>query len=641
MTEINRMTTTPGPTVMRLITLLLISTLLLSCGGGENPDNGAGIAFQLKWPAAKFVGSVPAEIPTEVVTVRMSVSGPGMSTISNDFVASARTGSITNVPIGDSRTITFQGLRSDGIIIYQFDVTNVKLVQGINTLAPVTMEKVGFPAAPTSLNVTAASSSQINLVWVDNAKYESGYKIERKIGLDGSYALVGTATVNVTTYNDTALSGSTDYYYRVQATTNGIGDSAYSNEANVRTPVKTYSISGTITSGGSQLAGVTVTLTGGNSSTTTTNNAGNYSFSGVQDGGYTLTPGKAGYDFNPATLPVTVNGANLSAMSIAATANTVPTAPSGLNATATTASRISLAWMDNANNEGGYKIERAVPGGAYVQIGTSAANTTSYTDTALSALTTYYYRVRATNDLGDSGYTAEVNATTPNAATLVSPELVTVKGGTYTMGDTFGGGEEHELPIHQVTVRDFRIGKYEVTQGEWLAVMGNNPSSFKTCGADCPVENVSWNDIKIFIATLNQLSGKSYRLPTEAEWEYAARSGGEEELYSGGGEIGDVAWYAANSANTTHPLGLKRGNGLGIHDMSGNVAEWVNDWYGSTYYRSSPPTDPTGPTSGSYRVVRGGYWKGDAVKERTTHRTPVALDFRGYVLGFRLAVSVQ
>ncbi len=175
--------------------------------------------------------------------------------------------------------------------------------------------------------------------------------------------------------------------------------------------------------------------------------------------------------------------------------------------------------------------------------------------------------------------------------------LLKAPSGTYTMGDTFGDGSSDELPTHQVTVGEFYIGKYQVTQGQWQAVMGSNPSSFSSCGADCPVESVNFSDIQAFITTLNQLSGKNYRLPTEAEWEYAARSGGQSQEYSGGSDINAVAWYVGNSGGTTHPVGQKQANGLGLYDMSGNVDELVSDWFALSY-SAAAQTNPTGPATG-------------------------------------------
>ena len=217
--------------------------------------------------------------------------------------------------------------------------------------------------------------------------------------------------------------------------------------------------------------------------------------------------------------------------------------------------------------------------------------------------------------------------------------LLKVTGGTFTMGDTFGDGNYDEKPTHQVTVSDFYIGKYEVTQTEWVKVMGSNPSYFTACGTSCPVEQVSWNDIQTFISKLNTASGKNYRLPTEAEWEYAARSGGKSEKYSGSSDINAVAWYSSNSGSTTHPVGQKQANGLGLYDMSGNVWEWVSDWYGT--YSSSAQTNPTGATSGSYRVFRGGSWYIGATSARASYRAYYPPAFRTYAVGFRLLAPVQ
>ena len=220
-------------------------------------------------------------------------------------------------------------------------------------------------------------------------------------------------------------------------------------------------------------------------------------------------------------------------------------------------------------------------------------------------------------------------------------EMVWVSGGTFTMGATSEQGSDAynwEKPAHSVTLSGYYIGKYEVTQAQWKAVMGNNPSSFK--GDNLPVERVSWNDVQEFIRKLNQMTGKSYRLPTEAEWEYAARGGGKSRgyRYSGSDNIGSVAWHWDNSNSTTHPVGSKSPNELGIYDMSGNVYEWCQDWYSNNYYSSSSQRNPQGPSSGSYRVYRGGGWGSFAGYCRVSGRdfnSPVS---RYYNLGFRLVL---
>ncbi len=204
----------------------------------------------------------------------------------------------------------------------------------------------------------------------------------------------------------------------------------------------------------------------------------------------------------------------------------------------------------------------------------------------------------------------------------VSFKMIAVKGGTFTMGATSEqtGAESDESPTHSVTLSDYYIGETEVTQGLWNAVMGCNPSNF-TGNMQRPVETVSWNDCQNFISRLNELTGETFRLPTEAQWEYAARGGYKSKgyTYSGSNAIDDVAWHWYNSDRTTHPVKTKAPNELGIYDMSGNVLEWCSDWYDS--YSSAAQTDPTGPSTGSYRVRRGGSWGHSATYCRVAHRS--------------------
>jgi len=222
---------------------------------------------------------------------------------------------------------------------------------------------------------------------------------------------------------------------------------------------------------------------------------------------------------------------------------------------------------------------------------------------------------------------------------ISSIEMVYVKGGCYQMGDILNDpeGREEEKPVHEVCVNDFYLGKYEVTQGQWENIMENNPAIDRNCGEDCPVDNISWNDVQNYISKLNRKSGGSkYRLPTEAEWEYAARSGGKREQYAGGNDVGSVAWYNENAREKNHPVGTKAPNGLGIHDMSGSVWEWTNDWYENGYYTKSPRNNPTGPDFGIDRVVRGGCRTGEAFNMRTARRNGFPPDVRRPSLGFRL-----
>ena len=221
-------------------------------------------------------------------------------------------------------------------------------------------------------------------------------------------------------------------------------------------------------------------------------------------------------------------------------------------------------------------------------------------------------------------------------------EMVYVRGGTFTMGCIAGQGGDcyhSEKQTHQVTLSNYYIGKYPVTQKQWQALMGgNNPSHFK--GDNLPVENVRWHTVQVFIRRLNEATGKTYRLPTEAEWEYAARGGNKNQgfMYSGSNNLNDVAWHLGNSRNTTHPVGTKKSNELGIYDMNGNVWEWCNDWYGD--YSSDAQTNPQGPDSGSFRVMRGGSWLDAARNCRVSPHGYNAPGLRYNDLGFRIALSI-
>ena len=219
------------------------------------------------------------------------------------------------------------------------------------------------------------------------------------------------------------------------------------------------------------------------------------------------------------------------------------------------------------------------------------------------------------------------------AALVAGNEFVRIPPGEFRMGSKSSEADNDERPVTKVRIsRGFYLGKYEVTQGQWQAVMGSNPSRFDECGPDCPVELVSWDDVQEFIERLNaQSGGARYRLPTEAEWEYAARAGTTGDRY---GNLGAIAWYEDNSGRRTHPVGQKAPNAWGLHDMLGNVWEWVGDWYGS--YPGGRVTDPTGPSSGSWRVLRGGGWIYGARYCRASVRFYYSPGHRRGVLGFRL-----
>ena len=201
-------------------------------------------------------------------------------------------------------------------------------------------------------------------------------------------------------------------------------------------------------------------------------------------------------------------------------------------------------------------------------------------------------------------------------------------------------GEVNEQPVHAVNLSSFFIGKYEVTQMQWFAIVGNNPSGKKNC-EDCPVEQVSWDNIQLFLQKLNAQTGKNYRLPTEAEWEFAARGGVKSKgfEFSGSNNIDSVGWYFNNSAKEATVVGKKRANELGIYDMSGNVWEWTSDWFGE--YKNSEVVNPEGAFSGNWKVVRGGAWNNTSRLCSVHKRNWLNKDLGSPDIGFRLVLPIE
>jgi formylglycine-generating enzyme required for sulfatase activity len=229
------------------------------------------------------------------------------------------------------------------------------------------------------------------------------------------------------------------------------------------------------------------------------------------------------------------------------------------------------------------------------------------------------------------------NIITETLPTGTSFDLIFVEGCTFTMGNDASRYDD-EKPAHPVTVPDFYLGRYPVTQGLWQAVMGENPSYFK--GMNRPVEQVSWDDTQVFLEKLNELTGKTYRLPSEAEWDYAARGGNQSKgfVYAGSNKLKEVGWYYQNSHGETKPVGMKFPNELGLYDMSGNVWEWCADvWHDN--YKGAPKDGSAWLEGGeqNWRVVRGGSWLYYDFYCRVSYRNDYLADFRFNYIGFRFA----
>jgi formylglycine-generating enzyme required for sulfatase activity len=228
----------------------------------------------------------------------------------------------------------------------------------------------------------------------------------------------------------------------------------------------------------------------------------------------------------------------------------------------------------------------------------------------------------------------------PLTLSTLDQHMVRIEGGSFEMG-----GEsifDNAKPIHRVNLDAFALCRYLVTQALWREVMGTDPEALYFTGADRPVEKVSWEYCQAFIQALNARTGLRYRLPTEAEWEYAARGGKYNQgfEYSGSADLDEVGWYEDNSYGETQPAGLKAPNALGLYDMTGNVWECCQDWYGEKYYASSPPDNPQGPADGASRVFRGGSWRDGPAFTRVSRRYGWVPVNRYRLLGFRLARSI-
>ena len=213
--------------------------------------------------------------------------------------------------------------------------------------------------------------------------------------------------------------------------------------------------------------------------------------------------------------------------------------------------------------------------------------------------------------------------------------FIYIPKGCFQMGSN--SGDDDEKPLHEVCLDSFWIGKYEVTQGQWKKIMGQNPARFDL-GDNYPVEQISWHAAKTFIAKLNQQSGKLFSLPTEAQWEFAARSGGKDQRYAGGDNLDDLAWYRSNSEYKTHRVGTKKPNDFGLYDMSGNVAEWCEDVYLSQGYSKHARHNPLVTSGGSLVVLRGGSWVNTPEYMRATFRLRFSADYLYSDLGFRLCL---
>ncbi|MBF0117019.1 MAG: putative Ig domain-containing protein [Magnetococcales bacterium] len=368
---------------------------------------------------------------------------------------------------------------------------------------------------------------------------------------------------------------------------------------------------------------------------------------------YTPTSGLSGTDsFTFKVNDGTVDSAPATvAVTIEVPPNVPPVAVNGsLNANQGVATTGTLNASDEEGSALTYQIiDNGSKGTATIT--NQATGAFSYTPNSGSTGTdTFTFRV---NDGADDSSVATVNITINDLEITNSLGMTfrLINAGNFTMGaapsEISTSTSEwwwylNSIPNHMVTIsRSFYMQSTEVTQGQWQAVTGNNPSYFNDCGSNCPVEQVSWNDIQVFISLINLRGDGTYRLPTEAEWEYAVRAGAASDsfLFANEGNIGDYAWYNNNSTKT-HPVAQKLPNSWGLYDMHGNVSEWVSDWDGHQGYSSDPVTDPQGSSTGTAKIHRGGGWRHPVDYLRSAHRDADSPDTRFFGFGFRLVKTI-
>lgn len=505
---------------------------------------------------------------------------------------------------------------------------------------------------PTNVQVTAMTETQATVSWTLSNPYATMVLIERSTNATTGFALVDSVTATITTKGVAGrYSSDSTYYFRVQAksaTNRSPYSVAASNQLAFAAPANlavssinetgatlTWSLSNAMAkwimierSVNTQTSFVVV------DSATTASNSVTMLGSYKQDSVYYFRV-LAKSDVNRS---VYSNIASKSYGGPAPTDAVVLQSPS-IGQTGVSTSPI-LSW-GAVSRASAYELQVATGSSFSSTIfNLTGLTATSYPLSGLTYGTTYYWRVRGVNPIGNGPYSLV------GSFTITAPiEITYVAGGTFQMGSTNGYSDEQ--PVHAVTLSSYYIGKYEVTQAQWREVvqwkqsnggttLNPDPSYFR--GNNLPVEQVSWDDIQLWISYLNEKGGTTtYRLPSEAEWEYAAHGGNKSQgyTYSGSNTLDLVAWYYDNSSSTTHTVGTKTGNELGIYDMSGNVWEWCQDWYGS--YSSASQTNPTGPSSGSYRVLRGGSWYYDGSSCRVANRYSNYPNYRYSSFGFRLS----
>ncbi|MBS4027628.1 MAG: SUMF1/EgtB/PvdO family nonheme iron enzyme [Ignavibacteriales bacterium] len=511
---------------------------------------------------------------------------------------------------------------------------------------------------PTNLSAVFFTNTLLILQWKDNSNIETRFEIEQSVD-SVNFVLVRTIGKDTTTaLVSGTYSSDTPYYFRVCAIS-GTRRTGYSNVIKEKAALPSTPVVKILSPTNNASITDTVTI-----AVDATDNLGIvrleiYIDNELDSSRVFVTPPYKWY-WNVSSLPdggthsiyaKAYDGDENSSSSEVFTVTThySDMAPSNLQVTMLDDTSAILQWVDNSNFETRFEIEQSINNtNDFTFLDTVSANTTLATIllTYTGDTTTYYFRVRGKSGLNSTSYSNISSGTTYSLF-----DMVFVTGGPFLMGSPDGYGNPDEHPQHIVTVSSFSISKYEVTQTVWKKVvlwkqmhggttLIESPSNFSG-DSTLPVEKVSWDEVTLWINYLNEMyNTNTFSLPTEAEWEYAARGGNqwnENLTYSGSNTADSVAWFSSNSGSQTHRVGIKQVNQLGINDMSGNVMEWCNDWYDGNYYsQSQNSTNPQGPTNGSYHVTRGGSWSTIFINCRVGYRRAYNATDRSSNLGFRV-----
>ena len=532
----------------------------------------------------------------------------------------------------------------DPALIYQY---RVYAYAGGNVSAKTTITESAAIPAPTGLTVSKLTDISYQLEWTDNSTGEQGFCIDRKIDDRDWTIAYARVPEDVVLFEDPDIfprKSPVNIQYRVYAYYDGY-TSGYAWDqtlASLGVPASLEIIRLSVNSVIIQW----IDTGTGEEGFVLERRTGNHDWSVISiQAEEEYTDSDFEFDTEVFYRVCAYKGAFKSDYTESSFHSVVPP-PHNLSYLQNSITSITIGWEYTVSGHDGFRLERRKDAGNWELIVQAGASENTYTDNSIDLFAhDYEYRIMAFY----LGYSSTESVLPVDSVYYIEPGFNTnlvmmkIKGGAFIMGST--GGNSNEQPVHSVTLNSYFMGAFEVTQAQWLAVMGENPSYFSGC-LDCPVDFVTWNEIQTFVQNLSLASGKVYRLPTEAEWEYACGGGAqasgsaERTLWAGTSienQLQNYAWFYDNSGGKSHAVGGKLPNRLGIYDMSGNIAEWCSDWYGP--YNSGSQTNPQGPPTGNARVIRGSSWAFLPDHCRTASRAYEYPGTKSNTVGFRVVCS--